>query len=78
MKNANLSKKYICQIGPGKGYPGGMKTVIDKYISSEELSEYKQKRIVTASKKHKIISFITISSNITKYLIYFYNKMVLK
>lgn len=59
MKNANLSKKYICQIGPGKGYPGGMKTVIDKYISSEELSEYKQKRIVTASKKHKIISFIT-------------------
>lgn len=47
----------ICQIGPGKGYPGGMKAVIDKYMKSEELKCFSQKHIVTASKKNKIIIF---------------------
>lgn len=58
MQQCRRKNKLICQIGPGKGYPGGMKAVIDKYLNAKELMEFKQKRIITASKKNKIITFL--------------------
>lgn len=50
-------KKYICEIGPGEGYPGGMLTVIKGYMNSKYLKEFRLKHIVTAAKKKKIIVF---------------------
>lgn len=58
MQHYIVKNRFICQIGPGEGYHGGMKTVIDKYLNADELIDFRQKRIVTASKKYKIITFL--------------------
>ncbi|MBB1124547.1 glycosyltransferase family 4 protein [Limosilactobacillus albertensis] len=52
-------KKYICEIGPGNSYPGGILTVINSYINSSYLNSFNLKHIVTASKRYKFLIFIT-------------------
>lgn len=50
--------KYICEIGPGSEYPGGILSVINDYMGSKYLKDFKLKHIVTASKKHKALGFL--------------------
>ncbi|WP_172637986.1 glycosyltransferase family 4 protein [Lactiplantibacillus plantarum] len=50
-------KKYICEIGPGNGYPGGILTVINDYMNSKYLKNFNLKHIVTASQKNKLLIF---------------------
>lgn len=50
--------KYVCELGPGDEYPGGILSVINDYMKSEYLNQFKLKHIVTVSKKHKILGFL--------------------
>lgn len=54
-----MKKKFICELGPGNSYPGGILTVINDYMNSGYLKQFKLKHIVTASKEHKLRTFLT-------------------
>lgn len=51
-------KRYICELGPGEDYPGGILTVINDYMNSPYLSKYNLKHIITVRKKHKALGFL--------------------
>lgn len=54
----NSKKKAICQIGPGRDMPGGMSAVIEGYLHSSYLDEFRQIHIVTASSVGKLKCFL--------------------
>lgn len=53
-----MKEKYICELGPGSEYPGGILAVIDDYMNSHYLNKFFLKHIVTVSKRHKILGFL--------------------
>ena len=54
-----MKKKIICELGPGDSYPGGILTVINDYMNSEYLKDFNLRHIVTASKTHKLKTFLS-------------------
>ncbi|MEE6658418.1 glycosyltransferase family 4 protein [Pediococcus acidilactici] len=50
--------KYTCEMGPGEDYPGGILTVINELVNSKYLRKFNVKRIVTVSKRNKILKFL--------------------
>lgn len=50
-------KDLICQIGPGTDMPGGMLSVIEGYLESPYLKEFRQVHVATASSTDKIRCF---------------------
>lgn len=54
-----MNKNVVCHIGPGEDIPGGMLSVIRKYMTSEYLDGYEHIHIVSVTAHHKIKAFIS-------------------
>lgn len=49
--------KYVCEMGPGNEYPGGILSVIHEYMQSQILKDLNLKHIVTVEKSKKYSKF---------------------